>query len=69
MTEIQHILDRLKKIHGDHWPAAAVDRLLVLYAKSLESDDALDEYRELRDWVVETVQAGVAYRYGRRAWR
>jgi len=57
-------LDALADQHGNDWPKEAFKRLLDLHGLRIIRDlsgDEQTEYRSLRDWLEQIIEAGIAF--------
>ncbi len=59
------LLAEIAQEYGGNWPQVALVRLLQLHATEAWTQKELaDEYKDLLYWVIETIQAGVAFLQG-----
>ena len=55
------LLHNIAEKHGNEWPVAALQRMLVLAAQPEKTPEEEFEYSLLVDWVQEMIETGVAF--------
>jgi len=60
--DIQEILADFQIRYPSAWPEAVLDRFVYLASRTYMTDREETEYIIIRDWIQDTINAGIAFR-------